>query len=627
MESNGNDVSSSPTAVATAANDTNVVNGKQDMGFRKLIVSHVENAATIYAYTEAQSAEIQERKDKLNVACAEAETPQMVALNQVYAAKIEGGGGGWIRGTVEQKNAGQKRDKLKIKALDAGSMHLVNPNDIRILPDSVNQENLPVLCLKYKMADLKPKGRDDGFSAHDRERGAEWLRAIIGGRTIKAKCHKVVNYKGGIMFDGEVNGHNLNVLALKQGFAKPNPDVITPSAAAVYGPPLHHHRPPTAAIHPGYAHQWDRDYFDYQHNGGQGGGGGGQKGQWNNKGGQQQQARPFLRQPFGQNNGGGKQQDPAQQVQKLKTTVISLESSLSKRNKEIASLKKQAAAGASGNSSSKDGFADLCDSIQVARCAQGGGGDTHVRIQEIVGQLSSTHAALKMMESEKLIEAERAAVMMIKCQDEVKNLVGKHAKKSPLHKAMMAAKEGVKKYVGDYLKLTNELDMMCGSLQNILDSEPLIQRPVIHQVDVSDKAKRNELVEGAVERAEIWAVAQAKVNLKDRSDESLESLCAGLEEMAATLRALNAGEQPPEDLTMVNVNALLKAAASDFGAEIKAKGSSGGSGDGSDPKEAEGLANVMSSLAKAISVCIHVKELLDKNLTRYNEVYNFAVQN
>ena len=48
------------------------------------------------------------------------------------------------------------------------------------------------------MADLKPKGRDEGFSAQDREKGAEWLRSMISkfGPVIKANCHQIVNYKG-----------------------------------------------------------------------------------------------------------------------------------------------------------------------------------------------------------------------------------------------------------------------------------------------------------------------------------------------------------------------------------------------------------------------------------------------
>ena len=68
--------------------------------------------------------------------------------------------------------------------------------------------------------------------------------------------------------------------------------------------------------------------------------------------------------------------------------------------------------------------------------------------------MTDAHAGLKLLENEKQVEAERATVMMLKCQDEVGKLVGKHAKKSPLHKALNNAKDNVKKYVGEYLKLT-----------------------------------------------------------------------------------------------------------------------------------------------------------------------------
>ena len=86
-------------------------------------------------------------------------------------------------------------------------------------------KNLEIHCQRYKLADLKPKGRDEGFSAMDREKGAEWLRGLLQkfGPVIKANCHKIVNYKGGIMFEGEVGGKNINQLALMQGLAVPNP--------------------------------------------------------------------------------------------------------------------------------------------------------------------------------------------------------------------------------------------------------------------------------------------------------------------------------------------------------------------------------------------------------------------
>ena len=41
--------------------DASIVNGKQDMGFRKLVVSHVENATTLYAYTEEDAEQVSYR--------------------------------------------------------------------------------------------------------------------------------------------------------------------------------------------------------------------------------------------------------------------------------------------------------------------------------------------------------------------------------------------------------------------------------------------------------------------------------------------------------------------------------------------------------------------------------------
>ena len=117
---------------------------------------------------------------------------------------------------------------------------------------------------------------------------------------------------------------------------------------------------------------------------------------------------------------------------KLKTTVTGLEGTLGKRNKEIATLKKQIK-GNGGGVGGSELFAELIENVQLAR-AKNKGQDTPARVQEIAVQLQEVHAIVKILESEKIIEAERATVMMIKCQDEVKALVGKHAKKSPLHK-------------------------------------------------------------------------------------------------------------------------------------------------------------------------------------------------
>ena len=94
--------------------------------------------------------------------------------------------------------------------------------------------------------------------------------------------------------------------------------------------------------------------------------------------------------------------------------------------------------------------------------------------------------------------------------------------------------------------------------------------------------------------------------------------------MIHSLKNLNRGEALSDPLP--DINQLLKAACQQYGAEVKAntkkeKASGEGSPDG------PGLTQVMIQLAKAIHVCVHVKELLDKNLARYNEVYDIAVVN
>ena len=117
------------------------------------------------------------------------------------------------------------------------------------------------------MADLKPKGRDEGFSAHDREKGAEWLRGMIGkfGPTIKANCYQIVNYKGGIHFEGEIGGKNINQLALMQGLAVPNPNLLPKQAGAfmMAARPMSGFRPPPIRPIMPQHQEWDADYLEY----------------------------------------------------------------------------------------------------------------------------------------------------------------------------------------------------------------------------------------------------------------------------------------------------------------------------------------------------------------------------
>ena len=85
---------------------------------------------------------------------------------------------------------------MRARLIDIGRGDLFDSSKLRQIPDEIKK--MPTVCQRYKMADLKPKGRDEGFSAQDREKGAEWLRGMIAkfGPVIKANCHQIVNYKG-----------------------------------------------------------------------------------------------------------------------------------------------------------------------------------------------------------------------------------------------------------------------------------------------------------------------------------------------------------------------------------------------------------------------------------------------
>ena len=95
-------------------------------------------------------------------------------------------------------------------------------------------------------------------------------------------------------------------------------------------------------------------------------------------------AQQRLRQPQQAATASSSGVDP---VQKLKGTVLQLESTLSKRNKEIVSLKKQANGGG-GTSPSLD-FTGLAKKVEGAR-AKNKGQDTRLRVQTIVKSTSGT---------------------------------------------------------------------------------------------------------------------------------------------------------------------------------------------------------------------------------------------
>ena len=119
-----------------------------------------------------------------------------------------------------------KNEFVRVRLIDLGMTEFITKSEIFDLNSSTSIKEMPIRCFRYKMADLKPKGQVEGFSAKERAQGAEWLKSLIADRPVKAKCHEVVNYKGGFWFEGEVDGKNLNLLAAQSGFCVPNPSTI-----------------------------------------------------------------------------------------------------------------------------------------------------------------------------------------------------------------------------------------------------------------------------------------------------------------------------------------------------------------------------------------------------------------
>ena len=130
----------------------------------------------------------------------------------------------WYRGRIEQLGQGKQRNMYRVRAIDFGWNQLCALNELCQLPKDL--ENKRVLCEKYKMADLKPKGKNEGYSVNDRQRGAEWLKQLVNKRVIISSCYKQVNYAGGIMADCMVGDLNLNKAAFKQGHVILVPAII-----------------------------------------------------------------------------------------------------------------------------------------------------------------------------------------------------------------------------------------------------------------------------------------------------------------------------------------------------------------------------------------------------------------
>jgi hypothetical protein len=149
-----------------------------------------------------------------------ADKPELEQMVCAYLASDRS----WYRGRVEQLRQGQSRDLVRVRAIDFGWNNLFKLTELVACPESLQEQK--VLCEKYKMADLKPKGRADGYSAQDRQRGGDWLKKTVNDRVVICSCYKQVKYAGGIMADCMVGEINLNKAALKMGFVILIPAII-----------------------------------------------------------------------------------------------------------------------------------------------------------------------------------------------------------------------------------------------------------------------------------------------------------------------------------------------------------------------------------------------------------------
>ena len=63
---------------------------------------------------------------------------------------------------IEQAKAGMGGSKIRARLVDIGRGDVFEPSKFKPIPEDLKK--LEVYCQRYKLADLKPKGRDEGFS-------------------------------------------------------------------------------------------------------------------------------------------------------------------------------------------------------------------------------------------------------------------------------------------------------------------------------------------------------------------------------------------------------------------------------------------------------------------------------
>jgi len=704
----------------SSPDSNDAVNGKIDMGTRKLKAAYVENATTIYAYLESDFHVLKEYMDRISeVYKNQPELSQDKIVEGEVCLIFSDKDKCAARARIEQPKAGPAGTKVRARLIDIGRGDLFDSAKLRSIPDEIKK--LPTVCQRYKMADLKPKGRDEGFSAQDREKGAEWLRSMISkfGPVIKANCHQIVNYKGGIMFEGEIGGKNVNQLALMQGLAVPNPAIMgkQPVPFMIPGPGFGP-RPPMRPMPHQMPHQeWDADYLEY---GGVGRAPGGPPGMANNQ-------RMPLRRPKNQGRlfakdvdyekirtrtikflwrvldsskngscllsklqhkylsligeliphlklgykdlesfirgipdlvsieedgwgnkvvmikdkikmpngnqvalpvpGGynpmkasekGAGNNPGNDMYKLKTTVQTLEASLSKKNKEIAELKKSR----NEDDNSSQNLAEVVARVQALRLNQNPKDDQIIRekVADTARLVRDVHQSLTVL-GKKASDADKAVAMLSQCQEQILTL--EDAK--PLEVTLDGAKQAVANYAGSYCQefneLRNHLDDGCEVLQQVLVSD--VPGPQVKlNVGQLEASKRKDIVDVAAQMADQWAKEDKKETARNKSDESLGNLINGLTETAAHLQGAANGQGLPQK-SLPNVNQLAKKAMNSYNFELGILSPPGSAAaELVTPSGGMNYVSVMATLAKAITICLAEKAVTEDKFQKYTEVIN-----
>jgi len=203
------------------------INGKIDLGIRRLVVAHVENAITFYAYLESDKDLMSDMKVLAANLCGPKDKLKEAPAKEQMVGVYNDSDKTWYRGRVEQLEMGKEKDKFRVRMIDFGWNGIYSLTDLVEIPKQL--EDKDVKLEKYKFVDLRAKGRDHGYTAEDRQRGGDWLKKKIGDDVVVASCYKQKNYEGGIMADCMVGDTNLTKAALNQGHA-----VFAPSLIAGY---------------------------------------------------------------------------------------------------------------------------------------------------------------------------------------------------------------------------------------------------------------------------------------------------------------------------------------------------------------------------------------------------------